>query len=80
MLDTVLHLSYLNDNSAVFVGDSRETEEISTPLGKMENEYHYPSIQVSREMWENAGRPVTIRVLLTEFAVSDSERRDYGKW
>jgi hypothetical protein len=68
MLDTVLHLSYLNDQAACFVGDSSETEEVSTPFGKVENEYRYPSIQVSREMWEAAGRPVTISVKLSEYA------------
>ena len=68
MLDTVLNLSYLNDKSAVYQGDSEDTEEVNTPFGTMENEYKYPTIQVSREMWENAGRPVVIRVQLSEYA------------
>lgn len=66
MLDTVLKIAYLNDNAVSFVGDSRETEEIKTPIGPMENEYKFPMFQVSREMWEAAGMPTIIRLTAVE--------------
>lgn len=70
MMDTVLKLAFLDDEVAVFLGDSEDTREISHPMfGMQERKVRFPAFQISRDMWEAFDCPTVIRINVNNVSV-----------
>jgi hypothetical protein len=66
MIDTVLHLHLLNEDMAVFMGESEETKEYPSFFGgTQEAHFKFPSFQLSRQMWKDYEQPTCIRISVT---------------
>jgi hypothetical protein len=62
MLDTVLRLTWLSEDMAVFMGDSIEEKEVDGFFGTQTHKLRFPALQLSHEMWEAYDMPTIIRV------------------
>lgn len=69
MIDTVLRLTGLNEDMAIFMGDSVEEKEVDSPFGPITHKMRFPCLQLSTEMWETFERPTIIRINVTDAAL-----------
>lgn len=67
MLDCILRLDVLEDSRALFVGEATESIHHQGLFGEHEYQVPFPAFILSREMWEEFGRPTSLRVHAEEF-------------